>query len=842
MYQNIWVDRHFGVGGGGKVDVHLWDDKIGYNKIQFQDYAYEKSQAGTYYSLYGEKLKKINRWTREDFDTGNILYADVMFETKVLVELYNNSDDASINHREMIFDIEVEVTNGFPDWKVAENIINSIALYDKVTDQYTVLILARNMKPYTDKNVFVEVFESEEELLQRFCQKYLEISPTILTGWNIEFFDIPYLYNRITRVLGEQFANCLSPIGRVMYDEYRNKYRIAGVSQLDYLALYKLYTYSQEPSYRLDAIGQKEVGIGKVEYEGTLNDLYESDIKKFIDYNLNDVIIVAELDKKLQFIDLARAVAHKGHIPYEDVFMSSRYLEGAMMVYMKNLGIVPPLKPKGGYQDKDKPFSGAYVKDPIPGRYEWVYDLDLTSMYPSTIMTLNTSPETKLGRIINWDSESFATSDKIYQFEKNKRMNVKFPQSFTTQELKDLFDKYPISISANGVIYKNNKQGLIPSILSKWFDERVEYKGLMKKFGNEGVQDKYEYFKKRQLVQKILLNSMYGVLGSPTFRFYDVDNAEATTLTGQHLIKYTQRICNEYYNNELSSNDDHVIYTDTDSIFVSSMSLIQKRFPHADVSDDNFMTDKILVIAKEVQDHLNMKYNDFAKDYLNCDNHRFDIKQEVIAKSAFWVAKKRYGQWIINENGVECDKLDVKGLDIIRSSFPPAFRDLMTKVLQAMLNNQEKQLIDDMILEFKDDMKNKDILEIALNTSVKGLQKYVVRSSGVFTNFKKGAPVHVKAAVRYNDLLKMHNLHNKIEPIRNSDKIKWVYLKENPYDVKSMALKGYDDPKEIQSFVNEYIDHEKLFESQLNKKIKMFYNALSWDEPRDKKFTLERFF
>ena len=844
MYQNIWVDRKpaMGLGTGKPIEVHIWDDKVGHNVIQYKDYAYKKNSAGTYFSLYGDKLIKTNKWNRDEYDADNVLYADLIFETKVLVELYSESDDVSVNHRELIFDIEVEVTDGFPQWKTAENKITSIALYDKVADSYCCLILG-NIKNSSYDNVIIESFESEEELLQRFCQKYLEINPTILTGWNTEFFDIPYLYNRLTRVLGEQFANTLSPIGRVVYDEYRGKYKIAGVSQLDYLSLYKLYTYSQEPSYRLDAIGQKEVGIGKVEYEGTLNDLYRDDIEKFIDYNLNDVIIVAELDKKLKFIDLARAVAHKGHIPYEDVYMSSRYLEGAMMVYMKKLGIVPPLKPKGGYENKEKPFSGAFVKDPIPGRYEWVYDLDLTSMYPSTIMTLNTSPETKLGKIDNWNPNKFVNSTQDeYSFIKNNKMKQKLPNKFKHSELKHLFESYPISISANGVIYKNNKQGLIPSILSKWFDERVEYKKLMKQFGNEGNTEKYEYFKKRQLVQKILLNSMYGVLGSPTFRFYDVDNAEATTLTGQMLIKYTQKTCNEYYNNELKDDSDHVIYTDTDSIFVSSVPIIKKRFPNANIEDDSFMTDKILIVAKEVQDHLNQKYNEFAKLYLNCDKHRFDIKQEVIAKSAFWVAKKRYGQWIINENGVTCDKLDVKGLDIIRSSFPPAFRKVMTEVLQGILNNQKKDLIDDIILVFKKEMKEMNILEIALNTSVKGLQKYVTPTRSEFSQFKKAAPVHVKAAVRYNDLIKKFNLENKVELIKNQDKIKWVYLKANPYNLQSIALKGYDDPKEILDLANEFIDHGKLFESQLNKKIKMFYNALNWTEPVNKKNSIERFF
>ena len=845
MYQNIWVDMNSRrkASCGGNVTIHVWDDKTGHDVRKFKNTAYKKHSAGIYSSLYGDKLVKCNRWSRDDFDDGNILYADVMFETKFLVENYYQSDEMSNGHKTMIFDIEVEVTDGFPDYRDPKNKITAIAVYDDITEDYFCFILG-DVKNYQRDNVCVESFESEIELLQAFYRKYLEINPTILTGWNTEFFDVPYLYARTKRIMGNKAANLLSPIGEVVYDEYHKKYKIAGVNQLDYLALYKLFTYSQKPSYRLDAIGQSEVGLGKIEYEGTLNDLYRDDIDKFIEYNVNDVKIVAELDKKLKFIDLARAVAHKGHIPYEYVYMSSRYLEGAILVYMKKLGIVPPNKPTTGYEDRDGKFSGAYVKDPIPGRYEWVYDLDLTSMYPSVIMSLNISPEMKLGKLEGWDAKEFVRGEsKTYTFTKNSRMKVKLPGSFNTEELKEVFSNNKISISDNGIMFKNSKQGLIPSILSKWFDERVEFKGLMQKHGNSGDTANYEYFKKRQLVQKILLNSMYGVLGSPVFRFYDVDNAEATTLTGQSLIKYTGDIANYYYNKELKDNSNHVIYTDTDSIFVSSLPLVKHRNPDADITNDAFMTEKILEITGEVQNFINKSYDYFAKKFLNCDEHRFDIKQEVVAKSAFWVAKKRYGQWIINENGVKCDKLDVKGLDIIRSSFPPAFRDLMTSVLKYILNNQDKQIVDNTIIDFKVIMKQKSILDIALNTGVKGLTKYTARRvKGKFTVLKKGTPVHVKAAIRYNDLVEYFKLSKTVEKIKNNDKIKWVYLKSNPFNIQSLAIKGYDDPSEILEFIDKYIDYNKIFESQLNKKIKVFYQALKWTLPVDKKNTIERFF
>ena len=295
MYQNIYIKR-----SKTSSEVHLWDDVAGYSKFQYKPYAYLKSGSGMYRSLYGDKLKKVHFWTHDDLQNGKVFESDVPIETRTLVDRYSDSDEPSKGNRELIIDIEVEVKDGFPDPKRADNKITAIALYDKVMDKYSCFVLGDI--PNTD---IVESFKSEEELLQRFYQKYLEINPTIITGWNVDGFDIPYIYNRTKKIMGEQIAKALSPIGEVFYSEHKNRYKIAGVSVLDYLALYKLYTYTQQSSYRLDFIGQLEVDMGKIEYDGSLNDLYRDDINKFIEYNLNDVKIVKALDDKLKFIELA---------------------------------------------------------------------------------------------------------------------------------------------------------------------------------------------------------------------------------------------------------------------------------------------------------------------------------------------------------------------------------------------------------------------------------------------------------------------------------------------------------------------------------------------------------
>jgi DNA polymerase elongation subunit (family B) len=356
-------------------------------------------------------------------------------------------------------------------------------------------------------------------------------------------------------VCGEGNAKRLSPIGQAFWSPYREKFSFGGVAILDYINLYKTYTYTLEASYKLNYIATKELGRGKIEYEGSLDDLFENDLEKFIEYNIVDVDLVVSMDTKLQFIELCRAVCHAGYVPYEDYIYSSKWLEGACLGYLKKKELIATNKPKDRRErmqalkdNNEEKFIGAYVKEPIVGKYDWIYDLDLTSLYPSIIMTLNISPETKVGKIQNWDAEANIRGlDTIYQLV-GKDGDA---YSYTTQELKEVITDSNLGVAANGVLYTQDKKGLIADILNDWFDKRVEFRKLEKKYGELGDTEKYDFYAKRQLVQKILLNSMYGCLGLPAWRFYDRDNAEAVTITGQMVIKKTADMANIKYNKEL---------------------------------------------------------------------------------------------------------------------------------------------------------------------------------------------------------------------------------------------------------------------------------------------------
>ena len=817
--------------------MHIWDDKAGHLTFRYKKYAYVKHSSGTYTSLYGDKLKRINKWDKEQPD---LFESDVNPEIRVLVDNYTDSEEPSTGHKVMIFDIEVEVTDGFPDPLKAPNKITSIAFNDPLTKQYYCYVLDPKKQVGEFKDDIVVSFDDEYDLLNAFFRKYLEIQPTILTGWNVEFFDVTYLYNRAQQVLGSDIASSLSPINIVQWSDFQDRYKIAGVSVLDYLTLYKKYTFSERSSYRLDAIAELEVGEKKVAYEGTLNDLYENDLTTFVEYNLQDVKLIQRIDDKLDFIEIARGLAHLGHCPYEDVFMSSRYLEGAILVYLKKQNIIAPNKNYNRKKLNGEKFEGAFVQEPIKGKHDWVYDLDITSMYPSCIMSLNISPETKLGKIEGWNPEEFIRKDnkKTYSFMKgNKLLN-----RFTETELKNMLDNEDISIATNGVIYRKDKTGLLPALLKKWFNERVEYRKLSKKFHEQGDKEKSDYFDRRQHLQKIVLNSLYGVLGLPAFRFYDLDNAEATTLTGQSLIKFTKKIANNYYNKELNDTENRCIYIDTDSVFYSALPLVKKRYPDLDIKNEDTMSKAILEIASEVQDYLNKSYDFFAKRFCNLDDHRFDIKQEVIAKSGLFVTKKRYGMKIINDNGKKVDKMLIKGLDVVRASFPLAMKEMLSKVLEDILMNVPKEQLDKYIINFRNSMKLMDFNKIAIPISVKRISKYTLKDSGLFSSYAMGTPVHVKSSIFYNDFLTYKNISKRFTPISNGEKIKWVYLKENPLNLPTMAYKGHEDPPEVLEFIRQFINVEKIYNQVLHKKIMMLYEALGWNEPTDATKTLERFF
>jgi DNA polymerase elongation subunit (family B) len=842
MYQNIFIDKKENV-------VHLWDDEKGYVTFPFRNYAYRKSPNGIYRSIYGDKLEKVYNFNPRD---PSLFESDVPMETRILIDAYEDSDEPSKGHRVVTIDIEVSSEGGFPVIEEGDKEITAIAIYDDATKQYTAFILDKEMKLKDSVSDGVEIksYDNEESLLMHFFTKWEEIQPTIVTGWNIDNFDMVYLYNRAKRVVGETNAKRLSPIGICYFNKFLERMSIAGVSCLDYMILYKKFSGKNEPSYALGAIGKKVVNIDKISYKGSLNDLYKEDINKYIEYNLNDVKIVVALDKKLQFIDLARGICHTGHVGYENFGMSSRFLEGAILIYLRRKKQVAPNKSLEGraeyenqLEQNEEGFEGAYVKDPIPGRYDWVFDLDLTSMYPNIIISLNISPETKVGKVDNWNVEEYV---------KNGLNSIYISGTpYTPSDFKSMLTENNFSIASNGVLYKkpgeSGEMGTIPSILVKWFDERKNLRKLAKKHADLKEWEKYEFYDNRQKIQKILLNSIYGCLGLPVFRFYDKDNAEAVTLTGVDIIKTAGKSINQYYKTVLKEDGDYLIYTDTDSCFASALPIIQKTMPDIDLKNEEQMTHAILKVCGEVQTFVNQMFDVMADRMFNVQKHRFDAKQEVIAKTSFWLAKKRYAQFIINKGGVVCDELEVKGIDVVRTSFPAKFRTFMHGFLIDLLKKVEKETIDKNILDFKESIKTLNVIDIAKNTSVKfsSQDKTKVYDSNKRPAFKfvSGTPAQAKAALAYNDLLVKWNLVKSVPKILHGQKIKWVYMKQNEYGIEGLAMKADGtDPDQIMDFILKYVDREAMYEQELKSKLEDFYKVLGWDYPNENDAKASEFF
>jgi DNA polymerase elongation subunit (family B) len=344
------------------------------------------------------------------------------------------------------------------------------------------------------------------------------------------------------------------------------------------------------------------------------------------------------------------------------------------------------------------------------------------------------------------------------------------------------------------------------------------------------------------LVQKVLLNSLYGVLGLPVFRFFDIDNAEAVTITGQSVILNTAKMANIKYNEDLGTDGiDYNIYVDTDSIYFSAAPILEKKHPEYKSWDVDKIANMVDDIAGEMQSYLNEFYDDYAKEFFNIDTHRFEIKKELISSSGIWIAKKMYAQWIVMENSVRVDELQVKGLAVVRSSFPTAFKNIMKDVIIAILLGKPKKEVDDIILSFRTEIKKWSPKEIAKSTSVKELSKYNYVNRKM-SQFKTGTPAHIKAALSYNDLLKYFKCSYEHSPFGNGDKVKWVYLKDNPFNLDGIAFRGDNDPEEIMEYVTTYIDTNKIFKRELQSKLDSFYEALHWAPPTDNMALVTKFF
>ncbi len=543
-------------------DIHLWTDNDGYKVERWVNEAYIECspEESTHKGLNGESLKKTTKWKRDDM---NLHFADITPYQKFLIEKYGTNDDPSTSHKELFFDIEIEMGEALTEEyiKSAPKKVTSVAWYDKSTDKWTILILdAKSQIKHTKtKNREIIPFPTEKELLKQFIISFREIDPDIIVGWNSDYFDIPYLYYRIKNVLGQRAATYLSPINVVRETPwFKDQYiQIAGVESLDYMRLHKKYSWADEPSYKLDAIGEKYAGLKKIEYEGSLDRLFENDVDTFIEYNFRDVEILKVLDEKLEYLSLSKNLAHKGKHNYSEVYANTKTQDGAISAYLLSQDIVPPPKDKNPIHKKN--YAGGYLFCPKAGIYNYMFDEDLTSLYPSIIMTINIGKETMVGRIIDEDDRNnrlglndlkSKDSEELIIIENTKRKRTQI----SIGDLISFIENNKLAISANGVFFRTDKESVLSTILKKWFDERVFYKGKMKTAYKAGDSELGAGFHMKQYTMKILLNSLYGATALGSFRYGNVVLSEAITLSGQRIIQESALCANRHMNKVIKNN------------------------------------------------------------------------------------------------------------------------------------------------------------------------------------------------------------------------------------------------------------------------------------------------
>jgi len=568
MYRKCYQGKKL---GHNVWEMHLWDEK-GHQIIPYENIAYQecKEEDHTNIGLNGEYLKHTNNWyfsknpNYSDKNTPGLHFHDMKIHQKFLVERYGTNDVPSTGHREVFFDIECEIGGALTEDYIesAPMPITSIAWWDKTPDTWHILILDKKnqLKHTKARNKEIIPCSTESQLLAKFIELIRDIDPDILIGYNSDYFDIPYLYYRMCNTIGKEFADHLSPLGKVESKKFskffykRNQYvDIVGVESLDYIRLHKKYSWKDEPSWKLDAIGEKYVGMNKVEYEGNLDQLFETDIQKFIQYNFVDVEILQKLDEKLQYIALTKNLSHKGKHNYSEVYSNSVTQDGAISAYLLSQNIIPP--PKEPNPQKKDGYAGGYLFCPKAGLYKYMFDEDLTSLYPSIIMSINIGKETFVGRIIDADDRNnrLGLNDlkerdpkDLLLVENGKRRQT----NIEAGELVKIIKSQNLAVAANGSMFRTDKEAVLSTILKKWFEERVLYKGRMKKAYKSGDKEAGEYNHLMQYTMKILLNSLYGATALPSFR-YGMNQSilsEAITLSGHRIIQESALCANRHMN------------------------------------------------------------------------------------------------------------------------------------------------------------------------------------------------------------------------------------------------------------------------------------------------------
>ena len=714
--------------------------------------------------------------------------------------------DYNVNQmRIYALDIEVQCENGFPDVEAAAEEMLSITIKDMVTKDFYVWAV-RDFE--TKHNKFV--FDTEREMLAHFIEWWVKHTPDILTGWNVNLYDVPYIARRVNRTLGEKWMRSLSPWNRTnereVYVQGRKNYAydVSGINILDYLDLYRKFTYSNQESYRLDHIAFVELGQRKLdhsEYEN-FKDFYTSDWQKFIEYNIQDVELIDRLEDKMKLLDLAITMSYDAKVNFEDVYSQVRMWDTMIYNYLTDRKTVVP--PRKGAR-KDEKYAGAYVKEPKPGCYDWVVSFDLNSLYPHLIIQYNISPET-----LRETRHPSASVERIL----NQEIDIDGPNC----------------VCANGAQYRKDVHGFLPEMMQTIYDERTIYKKKMlqskrdnEKSPSEKLQKDISKFNNIQMARKIQLNSAYGAIGNQYFRYYNLANAEAITLSGQVSIRWIENKMNEYLNKILKTEEiDYVIASDTDSIYLHLGPLVQSVYKGREVPHENIVTFLDKVCGLELEKYISSSYEELAT-YVNAYEQKMFMKRETIANKGIWTAKKRYilNAWDIEGVRFKEPKLKVMGIECVKSSTPSACRDKIKECLNVIMNEGEEEA-QKFIKDFRDEFDSLPVEDISFPRGCNGINKWANPSS----IYSKGTPIHVRGALLYNYYNNKNKLTHKYPLIQDGEKIKFVYLK-TPNKIGENVI-SYLSTFPHEFGLDKQVDYDLQFSKSFLDPIKVIMDTIGW--------------
>jgi DNA polymerase elongation subunit (family B) len=772
------------------------------------------------------------------------IYGMQRYEYAFISDNYPGEVEWNLSHITVAnIDIEVGSENGFPEPSLANEEITSITMK---TNHGKFVVFGCGDFNNTRPDVRYVKCRDEIDLIKRFVDEWTGDYPDIITGWNVERFDIVYLVNRFTKLLGEDFAKRLSPWNIIGKSKTTNNvgqeemiYKLVGISTLDYITMYRKFApggTSQE-SYRLDHICHVELDERKLSYEdyGNLHNLYKENYQLFIEYNIKDVELVEKLEEKLKLIELTLTLAYDSKTNPDDAFSQVRMWDSIIYNHLKEKNMVIPPNER---HSKDEAYIGAYVKDPIIGLHKWPVSFDLNSLYPHLIIQWNISPDVFI------PPEKY--SDDMRQFLSSTNVNIDnlLSKSIDTSFLKD----HRITLSPNGQFFSITQQGFLAEIMEKMYNDRTKFKKKSieakkelekesdpaKKYEIEKTISKYNNL---QLGKKVSLNSAYGALGNEYFRFFDVRQAIAITTAGQLAIRWIENRLNDYLNKLLNTKDkDYVIASDTDSIYLCLDQLVSKtiRETNPTVGTKEIVSFLDRVCETKIQSFIDKSYNDLAQ-YVNAYDQKMQMKREAIADKGIWTAKKRYILNVYNNEGVEYikPKLKVMGLEMVKSSTPSSCRKKLKEAIEVIINKDENSVIQ-FIETYRKEFRNEDLSDIAFPRGVNGLDKYGDKTS----IYGKGTPIHVRGSLIYNNLIKTHKLSKKYPFIKEGEKVKYIYLKE-PNIIRSNVI-AFSQVLPIELDLHKYIDYDTQFEKAFVEPLKIILDSIGWKT--EKTSSLEAFF